>query len=228
MSDRSSLGLPREALPIFPLTGVLLLPGGRLPLYIFEPRYRSLVEDALAADGHFGLVQPKVADPADNRGPDGDEAEPAAPEIYPVGCAGLVEHHERLDDGRYVVLMKGVWRFRATQELEPLRGYRRVAPDYSEFDDAEGGREASFEVDHDAIASALVEFGTQHQLDIDLDQLNEVEGLALLNSVAMALPFAPAEKQALLEAPTVGGRQELLLTLLAMGLTLDVEPPATN
>lgn len=208
------------ALPIFPLTGALLLPGGRLPLFIFEPRYVAMIEDVLAGDRRLGMVQPIIARPSDDRGPK-PGSEEAAPEVYPIGCAGVVEHWEQLPNDknqgdRYLILLNGQSRFRILKELPLHRGYRRAEVSFEEFQHDEDDSEADFEPG--PLLTALERFGQDNNLSLQLDRLGDVSGLALLNSMAMALPFAPVEKQALLEAQDVEKRQELLLTLLEMGL----------
>src|SRR5207249_11764757 len=123
MSDRERAALP-DTLPIFPLTGVLLLPRGRLPLNIFEPRYLAMTRDALGGERLIGMVQP--SDPQDdNRGGGGPN-----PPVYPVGCAGRVTQFSETDDGRYLLTLTGVSRFRIREELPLLDGYRRVVPDW--------------------------------------------------------------------------------------------------
>src|SRR5919205_3188749 len=112
-----------KILPIFPLTGTLLLPGTILPLHVFEPRYRNMVEDALNADRVFGMIQPFVPQ-QDNRPAPGAEKE--TPDLYKIGCAGYIDEWEKLPDGRYYLQLKGVNRFRFDKELPPQRGYRRV------------------------------------------------------------------------------------------------------
>ena len=204
-------------LPVFPLTGALLLPGGRLPLHVFEERYRNMVEDALAGDMVIGIIQPLAEAPV------ADE-----PLLYEIGCAGAIERSERLPDGRFIMLLKGTRRFRVCRELPAVRGYRRVEADYQGFsvdaDDVEA------DVSPDPLMAALRHFAELHQVPLELDRLGELSGLALLNSIAMALPFQPAEKQALLEAPDVVKRHEMLLALLDMGVDLrsDAPPPAAN
>ena len=126
-----------EILPVFPLTGVMLLPGTVLPLHIFEPRYRAMVEDALEGQKIFGMIQP-LAPQNDNRGPQPD-AENSAPDLYKVGCAGYIEKWEKLPDGRFFVQLKGVNRFRFNEEIALQRGYRRVKAMYGEFSDAGTG-----------------------------------------------------------------------------------------
>lgn len=210
-----------RTLPIFPLTGALLLPGGRLPLFIFEPRYVAMVEDVLEGERVIGMVQPVIARPEDNRGPQQDGSEAELPEVYPIGCAGVIEHWELLpreqgSSDRYLILLHGCSRFRIQNELLTDRGYRRAEVSYEEFGQDRGDSEAEFEPG--PLLAALARFGQANNLSLQLDRLGDVSGLALLNSMAMALPFAPVEKQALLEAPDVEKRQELLLTLLQMGL----------
>jgi len=209
-----------DVVPVFPLTGVLLLPGGRLPLHVFEPRYRNLVEDALESDRIIGMVQP-VEPRDDTFGPSEGSASADEPELYRVGCNGWIEHHETLSQGRFVVLLRGTRRFRIRRELPPRRGYRRVEADYEDF--ADDVDEAQVELSSNRLIAALREFGQEHQLKIDFQSLAELPGLALMNSVAMALPFAPAEKQALLEAPNVVERHEMLLGLIRMGIELTGE-----
>lgn len=217
---------PPDVLPIFPLTGVLLLPGGRLPLYIFETRYCNLLDDVLAGDRCMGLVQPQVPDPADQRG----ESDEEAPDIYPVGCVGFVAHHEELPNERFVVLLEGWCRFRVEQEVEMRRGYRRVRAAYDDFQrrDEAMAAEAPESVAAEPLLDALRRFGDRQSLEIEMEQLSDVSGLDLLNGLAMALPFQPAEKQALLEAPDLATRQELLLALLEMGVDPSGDVHLTN
>lgn len=217
--------MPRT-LPIFPLTGALLLPGGRLPLFIFEPRYVAMIKDVLDGDRAMGMVQPVIARPGDNRGPlpeSGEADDDDTPLVYPIGCAGVIEHWEQLprehgSADRYLILLHGHSRFRIQRELPQKSGYRRAEVSYEEFTQDQGDSEAEFEPG--PLLAALERFGQANNLSLQLDRLGEVSGLALLNSMAMALPFAPVEKQALLEAPDVAQRQELLLTLLKMGLEI--------
>jgi len=207
-----------EILPVFPLTGALLLPGGRLPLHVFELRYRNMVEDALEGDGFIGMIQPfRPAPQLDER---------QEPDLYEVGCAGVIERWEQTDDRRYVIILKGVARFRVCEELESVRGYRRVEADYEGF--AGDLEEAPADVAADRIIEALRAFGEAHQVPLELGKLDQLSGLALLNSVAMALPFQPAEQQALLEAPDVDQRLETLLALMDMGIEMRPEGPSPS
>jgi Lon protease-like protein len=201
-----------EILPVFPLTGVLLLPGTILPLHIFEPRYRAMVEDALSADGVFGMVQPFVPQ-QDNRPLPGAEKE--TPELYRVGCAGYIEKWEKLPDGRFFIQLKGVNRFRFTQELPQRRGYRLVKADYREFPDAtlhEGWR-----CERPAVLEALGDYGKANGIEVRLEHAEQFLDLELVNLLGVSLPFHPAEKQALLEAPTLKSREAVLVNLLRLG-----------
>lgn len=206
------MSLP-EILPVFPLTGVMLLPGTVLPLHIFEPRYRALVEDALEIDKIFGMIQP-FAPQNDNRGPQPGGAS-SAPDLYKVGCAGYIEKWEKLPDGRFFIQLKGVNRFRFGEELEPQRGYRRVKAMYQEFSDATV--EQDWHCDRAAILEALAIYGKAHGLQVKPDQADKFSDLELVNLLGVSLPFHPAEKQALLEAPKLQDRERMLANLLRLG-----------
>jgi len=213
-----------ETLPVFPLTGVMLLPGTVLPLHIFEPRYRNLVEDALDGDKIFGMIQPFVPQ-NDNRGPQLGAAE-VAPDLYKVGCVGYIEKSEKLPDGRFFVQLKGVNRFRLTEEFALQRGYRRVKALYQEFPDAT--LEKDWRCERDSILEALASFGKAHGMQVRPDQAARFSDLELVNLLGVSLPFHPAEKQALLEAPTLIDRESMLIDLLRLGSgPLDAEIDST-
>ncbi len=205
-----------EILSIFPLSGVLLLPGGRLPLHVFEQRYRNMVEDS-SDDAFIGVIQPMEAE-SEVYADELPDPEAKRPPLYEVGCAGLVERCDRLADGRFVILLQGVRRFRVRRELPLHHGYRRVEADYGDFELDDHVVDA--EIAGDRLMKALADFGQGHHIAFELDKLKDLPGLALLNSVAMVLPFPPAEKQALLEAPGIEDRYETLLTLMDMGIEL--------
>ena len=205
-------------IPVFPLTGSLLLPGTLLPLNIFEPRYRNMVADAAAGGHHIGMIQPFV--PRPDNWPALD-LPPENPELYTIGCAGRIERCEPQPDGRYEIVLRGVRRFRVREELPLLRGYRRVVADYGEFA-ADLDEPESF-LDPSRLLAAVRSFGQANGLEFDLDLLASLPGVSLLNGLAVALPFRPEEKQALLESPGPAEREELLLALMGMGL----DPPST-
>lgn len=212
---------PPEILPLFPLSGVLLLPGMLLPLHIFEPRYRNMVRDALAEGRHIGMIQPLVPR-QDNRPPPG--AVQDAPELYAVGCAGLIEFDQLAPDGRYLIHLRGICRFRSAGELalnERYRheGYRRVRADYSEF--AADGEELEGNHDASRLLEALEAHSAGRNLQLDWEEARQMPGPALVNSLAMSLPYAPPEKQALLEAPDIAARESMLIDLLKLGSMVD-------
>lgn len=212
MEDKAaSVSLP-EVLSVFPLTGVLLLPGTRLPLHIFETRYRNMVHDALEAEGVFGMIQPFV--PQDDNLPR-PGAERTAPDLYDVGCAGHIERWEKSPDGRYMVQLRGISRFRVREELSLERGYRRVRPDYECFGDLrDAGAEA---VDRPRLTRALGRYAQARGLAIDMERLDPIPDADLVNTLGVAVPFHPSEKQALLEAGSPGEREKVLLSLLELG-----------
>jgi Lon protease-like protein len=206
------MALP-EVLPVFPLTGVMLLPGTVLPLHIFEPRYRAMIEDALDGDKMFGMIQP-FEPQSDNRGPQ-PGAENVAPDLYKVGCAGYIEKWEKLDDGRFFVQLKGVNRFRLLEEISLHRGYRRVKAEYQEFPDAT--LEQSWQCDRPAVLEVLSAYGKAHGMEVKAEQAQKFSDLELVNLLGVSLPFHPAEKQALLEAPSLKDRENMLIDLLRLG-----------
>ena len=215
-----------EILPVFPLTGVLLLPGMPLPLHIFEPRYRNMVEDALKAERVFGVIQPFVPQ-QDNQPSSGAEQE--NPELYKVGCAGYIEKWEKSPDGRFAIELKGLNRFRAEEELPLHRGYRRVKANYTEFPDSSLAKD--WKCDRGALIRALDAYAKNRGLQVQMKQLNRFEDLDLINLLGISLPFHPAEKQALLEASSLRDREMLLINLLRFGIGHDPSgsdiPPRT-
>jgi len=207
-----------QVIPVFPLTGTLLLPGTLLPLNIFEPRYRNMVADAMEEENggrrspYIGMIQPFVA-----RQDNWPALEPPAeePALYTVGCVGRIERCEPQPDGRYEIVLRGICRFRVREELSPRRGYRRVAVDYGEF--AADPMEPQSFVEPSRLLAAVRAFGEANGFEFDLGLLASLPGISLLNGLAVALPFRPEEKQALLEAAGPAEREELLLVLMGMG-----------
>ena len=195
--------LPAE-FPIFPLTGALLLPYGRLPLNIFEPRYLAMTEDALAGGRVLGMIQPNAV----------AAAGAAGPTLYRVGCLGRLSSFSETDDGRYLITLTGVMRFVIVDELPMRRGYRRIRADLSRYaDDADlPGGGSGF--DRAELLDALRSYFTGRGFDANWDAITQMEDEALVVTLAMACPFSPAEKQALLEAETPADRAQALLALL--------------
>ncbi|MDP6351944.1 MAG: LON peptidase substrate-binding domain-containing protein [Alphaproteobacteria bacterium] len=195
-----------EAIPIFPLAGVLLLPGGQLPLNIFEPRYLAMTRDALASDWMIGMVQPVAPEEASDR-----------VEVYRIGCAGRITSLSETDDGRYLISLSGLCRFEIADEPASRKGYRRVIADWSRFTDDLATAERGA-LDRDRLLSALRNYFESHHIWVDWKALENAPGDQLVTSLAMACPFAPREKQALLESPSPGARAELMISLLAMSV----------
>src|SRR5438093_12281322 len=202
-SPREETALP-DILPIFPLTGVLLLPRGRLPLNIFEPRYLAMTRDALAGERLIGMVQP--SDPA---------ASVSDPPVYPTGCAGRITSFSETDDGRFLITLTGTSRFRIREELPLLEGYRRVVPEWSEFaGDLRTEDEPGF--DRDRLLRGLRAYFQHHPIQADWDAITSGPSERPVTSVAIVLPFEPSEKQALLEAPDLEERARLLTAIVEM------------
>ena len=198
--------LPTE-FPVFPLGGALLLPQGKLPLNIFEPRYLAMIEDALASGRVIGMVQPDETRPGT----------PSGPSLYKVGCLGRVSSFSESEDGRYLVTLTGMIRFSISVELEMQRGYRRVRADLSRFrGDLDSAPDVG-RIDRGGLTDALRAYFMARGFDANWDAINEMPEDALVITLAMVCPFDPAEKQALLEAPDCGDRASTLLTLLRMG-----------
>ena len=208
-----------DPLPVFPLTGVILLPGNLLPLHIFEPRYRNLIEDVLGGARTIGMIQPLQSPEASADSPPEEREE--NPPLYGVGGAGRLVRCERTEQGTYLVVLQGVSRFRVLEELPNHRGYRLIHPDPAAF--PFDGMEDPPTFDAGSLLESLSELDVELGLDLDPDELDDISGNALLNSLSAALPLHPAEKQALLEAPDVAARHQLLVSLLAMGVA---EPEA--
>jgi Lon protease-like protein len=206
-----------QVIPVFPLDGAMLLPGGELPLQIFEPRYLNMVDDAMAGDRIIGMIQ--------TRG--GDRTRPT---LAAVGCAGRITSFNETSDGRYLITLTGVCRFDAGEELSLKTPYRQLRARYERYT-GDLGRDEAAEASDDVrgrFASALKRYLNRRELDIDWDTAIQAPLEPLVNSLAMGLPFEPAEKQALLEAPDLAGRFEALTALLEIdGLEDDADerPP---
>ena len=206
-----------EVLPIFPLPGVLLLPRGRLPLVLFEPRYVNMALDALGHRRVIGMVQTKNPEPH----PVPDDAQ-----VYTIGCAGRITQFSETDDGRLLITLTGVSRFRIVGELELLRGYRRVTADFGAFAGDEEDGDGTL-ADRPRLLDALPAYFRVKELDADWKAIGEADDEALVTSLAMICPLAAEEKQALLETNDIGERAELLTWLIEMA-ALESDGMVTN
>lgn len=211
MSEPDEAALP-DILPIFPLTGVLLLPRGQLPLNIFEPRYLAMTRDAMDGERLIGMVQP--SDPPIRE---------MNPSVYQTGCAGRITSFSETEDGRFLITLTGVSRFRIKEELPLLSGYRRVVADWRDFAADRDTGEAGF--DRSRLTQGLRTFFAQRQVEANWEAIDKAPGETLVTSIAMMCPFAPSEKQALLEAPTLGERAQLLTALIEMTATAPSPDP---
>ncbi len=198
--------LPGE-IPVFPLAGALLLPRGKLPLNIFEPRYLAMTEDALGQGRVFGMIQPDPTVPETATGPG----------LFHVGCLGRLTSFSETDDRRYLITLTGVIRFMIAGEIDMRRGYRRVSADYTPFFADLNLEPQAIGVARDALLAALRGYFTQRGFDANWDAIKRLPDDMLVVTLAMVCPFEPAEKQALLEAPGDTERASTLLTLLQMG-----------
>ncbi|WP_439365064.1 LON peptidase substrate-binding domain-containing protein [Bradyrhizobium sp. DASA03005] len=206
---RGPADLP-EIIPVFPLPGALLLPRGQMPLNIFEPRYLAMVDDSFR-DGHrlIGMIQPDVA----HSRKDSDK-----PALFRVGCVGRITQLAESGDGRYILELTGVSRFKVVEELEVLTPYRQCKVDFFAFVDDFTARMGEEDVDREALLAVLADFLKANNLKVDWEGVESAPNEALVNALAMMSPYGPAEKQAMLEAPDLKTRAEILIAVTEMDL----------
>lgn len=213
-SASSFVHLPVK-IPIFPLTGVILIPGSNLPLNIFEPRYLQMVRDAVTSDGLIGMIQPKTP-----------ETESGGSALYTVGAVGKIEDLVDTGNNRFTLRLKGIARFEVTSELSTTTPYRQIHADWSRFNDpaTEG---AAGEINRRTLLAALSNYLDTKGLDADFDAIAEAPNDVLVNTLSMIIPMGAPEKQALLEAMSVNERATTLETLLKMSVieNSSKEPP---
>ena len=195
-----------KIVPVFPLTGALLLPHGKLPLNIFEPRYKALVEDALADQRLFGMIQPDARAPAN----------PSGPGLFGVGCLGRLSSFSETGDGRYLVALHGLVRFRVQTEVEGQRDYRRLAVAYTEFQSDLAPPPAVLP-HRERLLAALRVYFQANGFDANWEAIEGMDDNDLVVTLAMVCPFEALEKQALLEAADAPARADTLAALLQMG-----------
>jgi Lon protease-like protein len=206
---RGPIDLP-EVIPVFPLPGALLLPRGQMPLNVFEPRYLAMVDDALR-DGHrlIGMIQPDVAH--------ADAAADTEP-LFKIGCVGRITELAESGDGRYLIELTGIARFRIEEELKVKTAYRQCRVTYAPFADDFVARKGENEVDRKAVLTALRDFLEANDLNADWEGIEKAPNEALVNALSMMSPYGPAEKQALLEAPDLKTRAEILVAITEIEL----------
>jgi hypothetical protein len=204
-SYRSADDLP-AVVPVFPLAGVLLLPGGQLPLNVFEPRYLAMIEDALAGNRIVGIIQPR---------PGADTGLPEPP-LCDMGCLGRMTAFQESGDGRLLINLTGICRFRVRREVSGTKGYRRceIAPYGADL----AGTDDGSDVDRTALLAAFRRYLEANSMEADWDSVMKASNEALVTSLCMMSPYGPAEKQALLEAETLKARADTLVAITEIAL----------
>lgn len=207
--------------PVFPLSGALLLPGGQMPLNIFEPRYLAMVDDALCGDRLIAMVQPRAAVRIDP-GP----FDPVSPELCELGCLGRITALQESGDGRYLINLTGICRYRVLREVEGRNGYRRCeiavfAADLRETDDES-------QVDRESLLETFRKYLKANDMDADWDSIRRASNSTLVTALCMMSPYGPAEKQALLEADDLKTRAETLVAITEIALARSSGDPGAG
>ena len=192
-----------DILPIFPLPGVIILPNGNLPLNIFEPRYISMVEDALGKNRMIGMIQPNPGSKKDNG-------------LYPIGCASKIISFSETSDNRYLIELKGIIRFKIFKELGTIRGYRNIVPEWDNFKHDLSINSESLNIDN--LIELLKKYFNNNNISVDSDELYKVPANQIISAIPQVCSFQNNEKQAILEARTDKERAELIISLLKMEL----------
>lgn len=194
-------------IPIFPLPGALMLPRARLPLHLFEPRYLQMLDDTLKTSHRLiGMVQSfEVPGTGERR-------------LHSIGCAGRLTQFSETEDGRYMITLSGMSRFRIQQEVTGFTPYRRCDVSWDGFGADLGPTETDKGFDRESFLNLLSRYFSAMDLSTDWESLSEADDELLINSLSMLCPFDPEEKQALLEAPSLTTRRETLVTLLEFAL----------
>jgi hypothetical protein len=203
---RDELRFP-DILALFPLSGAILLARGQLPLNVFEPRYLNLVDDALKSDRMIGIVQPQS-----------DKGQIVRPPLFEVGGLGRITGFAESDDGRYLITLTGLSRFRIVRELSVATPYRQAQVSYVPYPDDRHPQADGPGLDRPALHAALKRYFTANRIDSDWESIERAPAEALINSLSMIAPVQPAEKQALLEAQTVTERARILIALIELAL----------
>jgi uncharacterized protein len=200
-------------IPVFPLDGALLLPGCQLPLHIFEPRYLNMIDDAMSGARLIGMIQTRSG------------GAPTRPNLADVGCAGRVTSYAETGDGRYMITLTGICRFVAGEELATPTPYRQVRPGYDRFARDLEDDDGLVALDRTPFLALLRRYLNHKGLEVEWDAARQAPAGALINSLAMGLPLDPPEKQALLEAETLGERGRVLAALLEIDAASDDDEP---
>lgn len=196
-----------DVIPVFPLPGALLLPRSRLPLHLFEPRYLAMLDDTLkTSERLIGMIQPNAVPGRDSDG------------LHSIGCVGRLTQFSETEDGRYMITLTGVSRYRIVEEVDGFTPYRRARVSWDGFERDLGPQDADTMFDRSAFLDLLGRYFQARELDTDWETLKEADDELLINSLSMLLGFEPEDKQALLEAPSLTTRRETLVTLIEFAL----------
>ena len=218
MARPASIGDLPETIPLFPLPGALLLPRARLPLNIFEPRYLAMLEDAIKTEHRLiGMIQPQE-----------DIAETGTNPLHQIGCAGRVISFSETDDGRYLITLGGVCRFRLVSKVDGFTPYIRAAVDWTSFDADLAPTVPDDGFDRPKFLDTLARYFDAVNLSSDWDNLKEADEELLINSLAMLCPFEREEKQALLESTSLADRRKTLTTLMDFAVAASNTPDEGN
>ena len=206
-----------SCVPVFPLSGALLLPGGQMPLNIFEPRYLEMIDTALRGDRVIGMIQPKFS---------GETGSADKPNLCAVGCLGRIASFAETGDGRYLISLQGICRFRVAEEQAVRTPFRqcRISPFISDLDE---DADASC-VDREALLRVFRAYLEANELEADWESVKRAGNDTLVNALSMMSPYGPAEKQALLEAPDLKNRADTLIAITEMALARDKDDSATT
>ena len=194
-----------DVLPVFPLEGVVLLPHGQLPLNIFEPRYMSMVNDALQADRLIGIVQPQTE----------NSIKSGPLPLQKTGCVGKIIEFKEHADNRYIITLQGLWRFHVAEELAPKNNYRRIRPLWHNF----AGDVAipdTLDIDREKLRDLMKAYLDRHNMFLDCEKIDKTSDVRLITALSMICPLDPIDKQALLEAPYSKTRARMFMAILEM------------
>jgi uncharacterized protein len=196
-----------ETVPVFPLSSALLLPGGQMPLNIFEPRYMAMIDEALAGNRMIGMVQPSFSDKDKNS----DD-----PALCKIGCLGRITQFAEVDDGRYLITLTGVTRFTVEEEIKVNTPFRqcRISPFMNDLEPETGAND----VDRHQLLKAFRDYLDAHGMEADWESVGRANTAVLVNALSMMSPYGPAEKQALLEAPDLKTRADTLIAITEINL----------
>ena len=197
-----------QSVPVFPLSGALLLPSGEMPLNIFEPRYLAMIDAVLGGDRLIGMIQPAFDSP--------DGA--TAPALCEVGCLGRITQFSETGDGRYAIVLSGVSRFRVVEEVPTDTLFRQVRISVADFSDLSEPRNGEDDVDRSALLRTFRDYLKANDLDADWESVNRASNAGLVTALSMMSPWGPPEKQALLECPDHAARARTLIAITEMAL----------